>query len=99
MRVFGEKCGDMLNQKQVTFKHVTCNSFPWNKGDFEHQFNAQICTKIRSILHTQENAQATLHPNKELIFKLKNLQLLTKVKRFKIMMLIYGPRSSCLDHK
>ena len=35
-----------------------------------HQFYAQIWTKIRSKLHAQENAQATLHPNKE-IFKLK----------------------------
>lgn len=35
-----------------------------------HQFYAQLWTKIRSILHARESAQATLHPHKE-IFKLK----------------------------
>ena len=67
----------MINytQKKMTLKHVTYNSFPWNKaGDF--RIFAILCpkwqmrTKIRSKLHARDNAQATLHPNKD-IFKQK----------------------------
>ena len=49
----------------MTLKHVTWISFPWNKAAHLGQlFYVQIWTKIRSKLHAQENARATLHPNK-----------------------------------
>ena len=43
-------------------------------GLLGHQFYAQIWTKIRSKMRERENAQAKLHPDKE-IFKLKKEQL------------------------
>ena len=68
------KTTDLWNgpqQKQMTLKH---NSFPWNKdGDFRKQILCPNMDKIRSKLHTWENAQAMLHPNKE--------NVLTKKKR------------------
>ena len=62
----------------MTLKRVTCTSFPWNKGgDLGHQFYPQIWTEIRLQLHTQENALAMLHRNKE-IFKLNKTPALNQ---------------------
>ena len=76
---------NILNQKHVTLKCLTATLFLGTKlGILGYQFCAQIWTKIRAKLHARENARVTWHPIKE-IFKLKNIQLWARVKRFKIM--------------
>ena len=56
----------------IGYNHKAHDSEPCNLQlfslKFRLQFYAQIWTKIRSMLHAQENARATLHPSKE-IFK------------------------------
>ena len=61
----------------MTLKRVTWNSFPWNKaGDFRTPILCPIMDKhkMEAACTLIENAQATLHSNKD-IFKLKKTQL------------------------
>ena len=86
MRIIKQKQFNCLQQKHVTLKRVTCNSFPWNKaGDFRTPILCQIWTKVRSKLHVRENARASLHPNKEILKTQKNPSSEPDLKRFKVM--------------
>ena len=52
-------------QKDMTLKHVTCSSFPWNKAkDFRTPMFCPNMDKNKIDATRTELARATSHPNK-----------------------------------